>query len=117
MTDISDIQAGELHYETPDYGKPKSTEEFWAGEFGDDYTKRNRVDWIKRIPFWRDIVAKTGLGRVLEVGCNSGWNLSALRLITPSWMELCGMDVNESALREAGNLHFDTLPALHAACP
>ena len=37
---------------------------------------------------------------IFEVGCNAGWNLKALREISPS-MTLCGVDINESAVKEA----------------
>lgn len=75
-------------------------EQFWKGDFGRDYTIRNRVDWSVRVPFWDDIIMWTGARSALEVGCNAGWNLQALNSIDPS-MELTGVDVNLSALAEA----------------
>src|SRR3990167_11509325 len=97
MTDISDIQAGELHYETPDYGKQKSTEEFWSGEFGDQYTLRNRYSWRRRIPFWNNIIEKTGARAVFEFGCNVGYNLSAIKYENDH-VKTYGDDVNKQAL-------------------
>ena len=78
-------------------------EQAWASEFGDAYTLRNRVNWLTRVPFWTEIIALTGADSVLEVGCNFGANLLALRTVKPS-MNLLGLDVNESALKEAGRL-------------
>ena len=40
--------------------------QFWAGEFGDAYTRRNRVDWLARIPFWFYILNKTQARSVLR---------------------------------------------------
>jgi len=55
------------------------TKEFWAGDFGNEYTNRNRVDWRARIPFWDRIMQITGIRSAFEVGCNAGWNLSAIK--------------------------------------
>src|SRR5947209_20230483 len=76
-------------------------EQFWAGEFGDAYTKRNRVDWRARIPFWHDIMKFTGARSVYEVGCGAGFNLSAIREASPHEVELCGSEINELAARQA----------------
>lgn len=82
------------------------TADFWKGSFGDEYTKRNRVDWIKRTPFWRDIIAATGAKTILEVGCNVGWNLSAIRTISPAYVMPWGVEINEAAAKQASNLGF-----------
>lgn len=75
-------------------------ERFWAGDFGRDYTARNRVNWRSRVSFWDLILEKTGARSALEVGCNAGWNLMALRAVDPT-LKLRGVDVNEEAVREA----------------
>lgn len=72
----------------------------WAGEFGDSYTKRNRVDWRLRIPFWDSIINRTGARSVWEFGCNAGWNLSACDEASPRIM-LSGYEINERAAEEA----------------
>lgn len=74
--------------------------EAWAGEFGDAYTRRNRVNWQDRIPFWGEVMLATGARSVYELGCNSGWNLSAIRREFPD-VALYGSDLNESAIRQA----------------
>lgn len=72
----------------------------WAGEFGDAYTRRNRVDWQARIPFWGTVMLETGARSVYELGCNAGWNLSAIKREFPD-VQLHGSDLNETAIRQA----------------
>lgn len=74
--------------------------ERWAGEFGDAYTRRNRVNWQDRIPFWGQVMLETGTRSVYELGCNAGWNLSAIRRAFPD-VALHGSDLNETAIRQA----------------
>ena len=77
-----------------------NTKERWAGEFGDEYTKRNRVDWIKRVPVWNMILGQTGSRSVFEFGCNAGWNLSAIKECSRT-VRVYGCDINEKALEQA----------------
>ena len=74
--------------------------EAWEGEFGNAYTARNRVDWQKRVPFWSDILYRTGARSILEVGCNAGWNLTAIRRAAP-WARPIGIDINPRAIMKA----------------
>lgn len=77
----------------------------WAGQFGTDYTKRNAVEWQQRIPFWKracTLMALKAHARILEVGCNAGWNLMALAQATTK-PELFGVDVNDEALEMASH--------------
>jgi pseudaminic acid biosynthesis-associated methylase len=73
---------------------------FWAGEFGDEYTRRNQVDWRARIPFWQEIMHRTGARSAFEVGCNAGWNLSAIRAAS-SLTTVVGTDINVRACEQA----------------
>jgi pseudaminic acid biosynthesis-associated methylase len=66
--------------------------EKWSGEFGQQYTDRNQVDWHTVVPFLRPIVEGLSLNRVLEVGCNRGHNLVALREILGEQAELVGVE-------------------------
>jgi pseudaminic acid biosynthesis-associated methylase len=75
-------------------------EEFWAGQFGNEYTSRNRVDWRARIPFWSMILDLTGARSVSEFGCNAGWNLSAIRRAYPD-VAVRGIDINVRAVDQA----------------
>lgn len=81
-------------------------EKFWAGEFGNAYTDRNQVDWRARIPFWHRIIELTGARSVHEVGCNCGWNLSAIHRVFPD-VKVSGNDFNVRALQQAGAAGFD----------
>lgn len=77
-------------------------EDFWRGEFGASYTARNRVKWSQRVPFWQRTIESLPLWphTILEVGCNAGWNLNAIRHCDPS-IGLVGVDVCQTALNEA----------------
>jgi len=78
------------------------SEQFWAGDFGKEYTKRNRVQWSQRAPFWQRTLEQMTLWphNILEVGCNAGWNLNAIRHIDPE-INLVGVDVCQDAIIEA----------------
>jgi len=66
--------------------------EIWSGEFGEQYTDRNQVDWHRRVPFFRSMIEGLTLSRVLEVGCNRGHNLVSLREILGQGAELIGVE-------------------------
>lgn len=74
--------------------------EFWKGTFGTEYTQRNRVNVEMRMPFWAQMLKLTEARSVLEVGCNAGWNLRAMRAIDRG-LDLVGVDLNRDALAEA----------------
>lgn len=82
--------------------------ELWAGDFGKAYTIRNRVEWRKRIPFWRLVLNQTKPRSVVEFGCNAGFNLRAIRNVRDG-LPLIGVDVNEDALAEATDEGFSVL--------
>jgi pseudaminic acid biosynthesis-associated methylase len=69
----------------------------WSGDFGEQYTDRNLVDWRTVVPFLRPMVEGLSLGRVLEVGCNRGHNLVALREVLGEGPELIGIEPNPHA--------------------
>jgi pseudaminic acid biosynthesis-associated methylase len=77
------------------------TTEFWAGEFGDEYTKRNDAVGPRRSDFWDKFFVKFGseIASALEIGCNRGHNLSALQ--NRGIKTACGIDVNDSAIEYA----------------
>ena len=74
--------------------------ELWGGTFGDDYLRRNQVDWRKRMPFWKMIEERTGARSYFEMGCNAGWNLSAIKRQFPD-VNVVGNDINEQAAIQA----------------
>lgn len=83
-------------------------EEFWAGQFGDEYTSRVVGQRIieSNIQFFADALVKAkGIKSILELGCNRGLNLAALEYLDPSTVKT-GVDINTKALR-AMSLMFD----------
>jgi pseudaminic acid biosynthesis-associated methylase len=83
----------------------------WRGDFGKEYTERNCVDWHIRLPAFREIVNGLSLSRVLEVGCNRGHNLVALREIIGPDAELIGIEPNAQA-RQAAAAWADRISVL-----
>lgn len=92
------------------------TEDFWAGEFGNTYHGRNRVQWEARLPFWQSAIDFATPATVLEVGCGPGWNLLAIQAADKS-IELHGVDINASAVEEArqAGIEAQCSPALGIA--
>lgn len=82
--------------------------DWWAGSWGNDYTARNRVNWRARIPFWDRIVQLTGIRSAFEVGCNAGWNLSAIKHAIHGYnVNVRGCDVNNHAIQQAVHCGLD----------
>lgn len=77
-------------------------EDFWRGDFGNEYLDRNRIDYTTRLPFWTATLNTIAVGKAIEVGCNKGTNLQAIRHIDPDVIVM-GLDVNEQALIEASD--------------
>jgi pseudaminic acid biosynthesis-associated methylase len=68
----------------------------WRSDFGRAYTVRNDRDRPERVEAWRQILSGIAPRRVLEVGCNVGWNLVYLdRLGVP---ELYGIEPQAEAV-------------------
>lgn len=72
-------------------------EGLWAGGFGDAYSVRNAEAGRGRDAFWKELLAKYPVQRVLEIGCNAGANL---QWIAPNLASggVFGVDVNREAL-------------------
>ena len=78
-------------------------EEFWAGTFGDEYTRRNHDAKIlaSYSAMWSRILRRTErIEMALELGCNVGLNLEALAALLPG-VRLHGVEINPGAAREA----------------
>ena len=71
-----------------------STQEFWAGDGGTQYTLRNDGDWRARTSFWRDVIP-TDVNTVFECGTNLGMNLRAIRACRA--INVHGIEINQSA--------------------
>lgn len=77
-------------------------EQLWAGEFGEAYIDRNRgVDLVaSNTELFRKVLDRTeGVGSVLELGCNIGNNLRALRDLLPDG-QLHAVEINAQAAAE-----------------
>ena len=84
------------------------TTDFWCGSFGDEYLKRNRVNWRARIPFWDRLVQKYGFRSVYEVGASAGWNLSAIKHSISGYNVAChGCEINVMARIQAERAGFE----------
>jgi pseudaminic acid biosynthesis-associated methylase len=51
----------------------------WRSDFGKQYTDRNDVEKPERVTSWKRLLGGIVPKRVVEVGCNVGWNLEYLR--------------------------------------
>ncbi len=71
--------------------------EAWQGDFGTTYTDRNQVDWTTRVAALRSMFADLDMTSALEIGCNKGHNLVALRHILPG-LSVHGVEPNPHAL-------------------
>lgn len=83
-------------------GYKTEQEEFWAGEFGDDYTERNTGSQLiaGNIALFASIIARTRqVKSILEFGANRGLNLLALRNLLPA-AELSAVEINPKAVKE-----------------
>jgi pseudaminic acid biosynthesis-associated methylase len=86
-------------------------EKFWEGDFGTAYTARNDIAaWRARIPFWHQILELTKPHSILEIGCNAGLNLNAIRHVDTA-LTLCGCDINQEALRKAARQGHNVVEA------
>ncbi len=77
-------------------------EQFWAGEFGNDYIDRNKSYSIisSNIALFAEIFGKNmsgnGVNSIIEFGSNIGMNLRAINMIKPE-MNLGAIEINERA--------------------
>lgn len=90
-------------------------EAFWAGEFGNDYTVRNRgAQWVaNNLALFAKVLARTeNVRSVLELGANLGLNLRAVRQLLPQ-AELAAVEINAKAVEELKQL--DDVTVHHAS--
>ena len=74
-------------------------EKFWQGDFGKEYIERNMSTNLigANTSFFSKIISRTGsLSSVLELGCNIGMNLKAIRKLLPE-CALTGVEINPDA--------------------
>jgi pseudaminic acid biosynthesis-associated methylase len=74
-------------------------EAFWAGEFGEEYTIRNKGDALLASNlnlFSKSLKQAGNISSCLEFGANLGMNLQALQLLYPK-INLKAVEINKSA--------------------
>ena len=77
-------------------------EEFWAGEFGNEYIKRNQGRYVlaANLDFFSKSLSKIGkMQSCIEFGANIGNNLQALKLLYPDHQQFA-IEINSSAVNE-----------------
>lgn len=75
-------------------------EQFWAGDFGDEYASRNQgADVVaSNLSFFSDVLARGGsVESIIEFGSNIGLNLMALRQLLPE-AELAAIEINPTSV-------------------
>lgn len=81
-------------------------EEFWKGDFGDNYIKRNKSEMLlaSNMVFFSKALRMADTPKsVLEFGANIGMNLKALKTLYPN-LQQKGIEINEKAAQELVNL-------------
>lgn len=80
-------------------------EEFWAGEFGDQYVDRNKGHKLlaSNTTFFTKVLTHTrSVKSVIEFGANIGLNLRAIKTILPE-VNLAAVEINKKAVLELKN--------------
>lgn len=75
-------------------------EQFWAGEFGDEYISRNQDKELlaSNIALFSQIFKRTrGVHSAIEFGANIGMNIHAIRALLPN-ASLSAIEINSSAV-------------------
>ena len=82
--------------------KKTAQENFWKNKFGDRYTLRNifRGKKIVNVIGKQLLKNKIKIKTVIEIGCNIGLNLRALKKVYPK-SKLYGIEINKKAFKIA----------------
>ena len=83
-------------------------ENFWAGEFGDDYSLRVTGEDLlaSYISMHSNIIKSTSnINSIIEFGANIGLNLDAYKILLPN-AELSAIEINSKALQELSKKPF-----------
>jgi len=86
-------------------------EEFWVGDFGNEYSNRNQGDQLvnSNIYLFNQIFKTSSeIKSIVELGCNNGLNFKALKKINKNF-ELTGYEINKKALKEVTDLNLATV--------
>jgi len=77
-------------------------EEFWAGDFGTEYIKRNQGDALlaSNLNFFCKALSQVrGFNSCIEFGANIGMNLKALKLLYPH-IDTHAIEINKEAVKQ-----------------
>lgn len=77
-------------------------EDFWAGEFGNEYIKRNKSNKLlaSNLNYFSKALHAAGkINSVIEFGANVGMNMRALKLLYPDLKQF-GIEINKQAATE-----------------
>lgn len=83
-------------------------EEFWAGEFGNEYVNRNNSEVLfasNLALFSRILQRTTEVKTIIEYGANIGMNLSAIHTLLPN-ASLSAVEINERAAEQLEKLNY-----------
>ena len=86
-------------------------EEFWVGDFGNEYSNRNQGDQLvnSNIYLFNQIFKTSSeIKSIVELGCNNGLNFKALKKINKNF-ELTGYEINKKALKEVTDINLATV--------
>lgn len=75
-------------------------EQFWAGDFGNDYSDRNSgtLYLAQNVALFSKILSRTRkINSLIEFGANIGLNLQAIKQLLPH-IELSAVEINASAI-------------------
>lgn len=81
-------------------------EDFWAGEFGTEYIKRNSYEnfFQKKMYLWKRMLEKvSSVTSCIEFGSNIGLNLMVLQNLFPG-MEGSAVEINPNACKQLRNI-------------
>lgn len=82
-------------------------ENFWAGQFGDEYASRNQgFHWVasNTALFSKIFEHTSSIQSVIEFGSNIGLNLMAIRQLLPD-AELSAVEINQNAVDKLQQIH------------
>lgn len=83
-------------------------EQFWAGEFGDEYVDRNATEQllIANVTLFAEIFKRADpIASVIELGANIGMNLHAMKRLLPA-CQFAGVEINPKAAEQLRSSNF-----------
>ena len=87
-------------------------EDFWAGEFGNEYIDRNKHPkmFSAYVTIWSKIICRTSnIKSAIEFGSNVGYNLKAIHTLLPN-IDISCVEINKKAVTYLKKLKFlDTI--------